>query len=235
MCIIIGAVTPRGLVIDYLKAYLRSCGESEIKTEAVHAKYCLRILHKVQNIKRKSAPSYDEFMAGLKMSPMRIKVKVPGGAVKTVSMDPTTTVKEYKAKIMELLDIAACTGYALFKVCDNVEFRLEDTDIMSDAICSIAKKYLTETVDSIAFAFRKRLITSGEPSKNEMEESLLLQQVGLSSKCELKLIVRPSKLYRLDFSLFPSKRLHISHACSCLLSATSLCQSELIFVLYDLI
>jgi hypothetical protein len=177
MCVFIGAVTPRGLVIDYLKAYLRSCGESDIKTEGVHAKYCLRILHKVQNIKRKSAPSFDEFMAGLKMSPMRTKVKIPGGTIKSVSMDPTTSVKEYKAKLMDLLDIASCTGYALFKVCDKIEIRLEETDIMSDAICSLSKKYQSETVDIVAFVFRKWLITSGDPSKNEMEESLLLQQV----------------------------------------------------------
>jgi hypothetical protein len=67
MCVAVGVVQPRGLVVDYLKAHLRLSSSNDSRTvqknrreELNHARYCLRILHKCASVTRKYAPSFEE-------------------------------------------------------------------------------------------------------------------------------------------------------------------------------
>jgi hypothetical protein len=111
---------------------------------------------------------------------MKLKIKIPGGEFKTVSLDPTTTARELKTKLMDLLDIANCTGFTLYKYLNGVEYKLEDTEIMSDVICSMSEDYMSHPIGGAIFGFKKRLINSNAPSKNEVEEMLIMQQVNKS-------------------------------------------------------
>jgi len=176
---------PSQLVLDYLRAHLRSCayGNSPAlarrKREREIARYALKSLQRTHmNGGRKQPPSSDEIAAVIIMKPMFARFHFMDGQSRALTFDPATTTTEILDMVKEKIGVKNCTGFSLFESFGSLERSMTGKEKIADTIFKWDKFAKQTSSDKILkLVFKRRIFMPPlDQFSNDTERDLVMHQ-----------------------------------------------------------
>jgi len=185
LCIVCWIFLPSQVVLDYLRAHLRSYAysaspaHSRRKKEREFAKYALKAVQRTQmNAGRKQPPSADEIASVITMKPMFARFHFMDGQSRALTFDPATTTAEVLEMVKEKIGIKSCQGFSLFESFGSLERSMTGKEKIADTIYKwdkFAKQ--TNSDKTLRLVFKRRIFMPPlNEFSNEVERDLVMHQ-----------------------------------------------------------
>jgi myosin-7 len=185
LCIACWVFLPSQMVLEYLRAHLRSAayGNSPAlarrKREREYARFALKAVHRTQlNGSRKQPPSADEIAAVILMKPMFARFHFMDNQSRALTFDPATTTTEILDMVKEKIGVKNCTGFALFESFGSLERSMTGKEKIADTIFKwdkFAKQ--TNSDKTLRLVFKRRIFMPPlDQFSNDLERDLVMHQ-----------------------------------------------------------